>query len=379
MDLKKTPFYQNHLEAGARMVDFGGWALPLEYKSILSEAMDMRRHCGLFDASHMGEIIIKGKDAFSFLQEMATNDLSLIKEGQMQYNLFLNPQGGVLDDLMVYHRGESFLCVVNAANIEKIFNWLKANQRGDVEIIDESNNTALLSLQGPKASLVMEKILKSNLDGFKYMTFLNFSVEGRNVLISRSGYTGEDGFEIYLAPNDAHFWWDIILKAGREHNLQLCGLGARDILRVEAGYPLYGHEINEVTSPYAASLRWAVKRNKNFIGKDSLIRADSGRIRDFRVGFIMEEKAMPRQGYNLYYNGASAGDRKVIGRVSSGIYSPNADKFIGMAFVDKEFAAADTPVQLGIREKFYRARIVRFPFVEIRTHKSYTLERREIA
>ncbi|UCD15328.1 MAG: hypothetical protein JSV34_06335, partial [Candidatus Omnitrophota bacterium] len=214
MDLKKTPPYQKHIDCGAKIIDFCGWALPLEYGSQLGEAKSVRTNCGLFDASHMGQFRIAGPRAFGFLQNLVTNDLSLIEKGRMQYNLFLNAGGGILDDLMVYNLGESFLCVVNASNIEKVFKWLQDNKEADVEIIDESPDTALLSLQGPTAHLVMEGVLKKKLDDVKYMCFIEENLEGRQALISRSGYTAEDGFEIYTPSNDTGFWWDLILKEG---------------------------------------------------------------------------------------------------------------------------------------------------------------------
>jgi aminomethyltransferase len=252
MEPLKTPLYEKHVENNGHIVDFSGWALPVEYSSILKEAKAVRTTCGLFDASHMGEIYIKGKDALSFLQSLTPNDISLTKKGQLQYNLFLNDKGGIVDDLMIYNLGESFLCVVNASNTDKVYNWLMLKIRdgkytkenkSDLEVINESDNTSLLSLQGPKAVFIMEKIFGSEVKNLKYMRFTQLLFKDKKTIVSRSGYTGEDGFEIYCDNVLAPHIWDLILKYGKEEGLVLSGLGARDVLRIEAGYPLYGHEM----------------------------------------------------------------------------------------------------------------------------------------
>ncbi|MDD5194464.1 MAG: glycine cleavage system aminomethyltransferase GcvT [Candidatus Omnitrophica bacterium] len=359
MELKKTPLYQKHIESKAKIVDFGGWALPIEYESILKETREARKSCGLFDASHMGEIRIEGKGALAFLQQLTCNDISITKKGQLQYNLLLNDSAGVIDDLMIYNVGDSFLCVVNASNIDKDYTWLKAHQTAEVKITDESPQTALLSLQGPTAVNVLGKIAKSAfVSGLKYMHSIEEEIAGKKMLISRSGYTGSDGFEIYCANSDAVVLWDEITKAGKEYGLALCGLGARDILRIEAGYPLYGHELSDSISPLEASLNWVVKFEKDFIGKDILLKAKAKGIAKKRVGFIMEERAVARQGYAIY-----AGDKN-IGEVTSGTFSPNLDKFLGMAYVDCASSAPQTPVTIKIRDKFYKAKIAKFDFIK---------------
>lgn len=363
MELKKTPFYQKHIEAKARVVDFGGWAMPLEYESILKEAKATRSACGLFDASHMGEIRIRSKGALAFLQKLTPNDISLTKRGELQYNLFLNSRGGIIDDLMIYNLGESYLCVVNASNIEKVYSWLKENKTQDVEVINDSPNIFLLSLQGPKAYLVIEAIMREDINSLEYMHCRETNFGNRDILISRSGYTGEDGFEIYGLNKDAIFIWDLLLEKGKKLGLTLCGLGARDILRIEAGYPLYGHEINDVTNPLEASLGWVVKFNKDFIAKEKLLETKKKGFTRKRVGFIMEERAISRQGYHLY------AENKNIGEVTSGTYSPNLDKFIGMAYVDCAYAAEQTLAQIKIRDKYYKARITKINFITAKTAK----------
>ena len=357
MKLKKTPLYQKHIEGNGKIVDFAGWALPLEYRSVLSEAKAVRKTCGLFDVTHMGEILIKGEGSLEFLQKLTPNDISLIKPGQMQYNFFLNDQAGIIDDLMVYRKQDGFLCVVNASNKDKVFRWLHESAEGRVEVINESDNTALITLQGPRSKDVIAKVFDQRIANLEHMHFIEEKIDGKNVFISRSGYTGEDGFEIYLPFGDACYWWDKLIEAGKAYDLRLCGLGARDILRIEAGFPLYGHEIDDTTNPYEASLSWVVKLNKEFIGKEPLIIAKEEGIVRKRIGFIMQEKAVPRQGY-LVYLGEGA-----IGKVCSGTYSPNLDKFIGMAYVETSCAKEGTLIEIQVRNKLYKAKIAKFPFI----------------
>ncbi len=359
MELLKTPLYEKHVDNNAHIVDFSGWALPVEYSSILKEAKAVRSTCGLFDASHMGEIYVKGKDALTFLQSLTPNDISITKKGQLQYNLFLNDKGGIVDDLMIYNLGENnFLCVVNASNTDKVYNWLKTKKQeskyANLEIINESGSTSLLSLQGPRAVFVMEKIFGAGIKNLKYMRFTELSFKNKQIIISRSGYTGEDGFEIYCNNAFAPLVWDLILKYGKEEGLVLSGLGARDVLRIEAGYPLYGHEINDETNPLEASLGWVTKIKKDFIGKEKI---NNKRIMRKRVGFVMEERAIARQGYPILASG------KIIGEVTSGTYSPNLNQFIGMAYIESAFSAVGHFVDIKIRDKFYKAKITNFNFI----------------
>ena len=371
MDLKKTPFYQKHLQTKGRIVDFSGWALPVEYESTLAEAEAVRQSCGLFDASHMGEIVVRGSGAFSFLQRLVSNDLSTINAGQMQYNLFLNESGCIIDDLMVYRMKNSFLCVVNASNKDKVFKWLNKNIQPEVEIIDKSKEYALMSIQGPNAARVIEKVFSCQEADFEYLSFKEMQIEGEELIISRSGYTGEDGFEIYLPWENSSKWWDRLMTEGRDLELKLCGLGSRNILRIEAGYPLYGHEIDDTINPYEASLDWAVKLSKNFIGKEELLKIKNVGPKRKRIGFIMQERAIPRQGYSIHSvsKATPLGKARIIGKVSSGTYSPNIGKFIGMACLDKDYAKIGDEVSVEVRGKLYRAEINKFPFVSIRTKK----------
>ncbi|MDD4183631.1 MAG: glycine cleavage system aminomethyltransferase GcvT [Candidatus Omnitrophica bacterium] len=367
MEPKKTPLYQKHLENKAHIVDFSGWALPIEYTSILKETRAVRLSCGLSDASHMGEIIVKGSQPLDFLQALTPNDISKTKPGQLRYNVFLNEKAGIIDDLMVYNLGDSFLCVVNASNINKVYTHLcKAKLEGkyvkpdNVEIVDESPEISLLSLQGPESAKVISEIFGKDINNLKYMHFAQLNFENKNIILSRSGYTGEDGFELYCPNSIAGSLWDIVLEKGKGHGLCLCGLGARDVLRIEAGYPLYGHEINDDTNPLEASLDWVVKFKKDFIAKDKLKNAE---IASLRVGFIMQTRAIARQGYSVYSKD------KIIGKVTSGTFSPNLDKFIGMAYVEKEFSKTGTSIEIKIREKFYKAQISDFNFIKPRTKR----------
>ena len=361
MELKKTPFYQKHLQNKGRIVDFSGWALPVEYKSTLAEAEAVRKSCGLFDASHMGEIVVKGAGAFSFLQRLVSNDLSVTSPGQMQYNLFLSESGSIIDDLMVYRRKNSFLCVVNASNKDKVFKWLNKNIQPEVEIIDKSKKYALISIQGPNAAKIIERVFSRQEAGLEYLFFREMEIEGEGLIISRSGYTGEDGFEIYFPWENSSKWWDKLIENGKDFELKPCGLGSRDILRIEAGYPLYGHEIDEAINPYEAFLGWAVKLNKDFIGKEELLKIKSIGLKRKRVGFIMQERAIPRQGYSVLEKS------KIIGKVSSGTYSPNVGKFIGMAYLGEECVKIGDEVNVEVRGKLYKAKIAKFPFVSIKT------------
>ncbi|MBP7088086.1 MAG: glycine cleavage system aminomethyltransferase GcvT [Candidatus Omnitrophica bacterium] len=361
MEIKRTPLFQRHIQSRAHLVDFAGWSLPLDYGSILEETKAVRDSCGIFDASHMGEIFIEGKKTFDFFQRLTPNDITQTTYGQMQYNLFLNSSGGIIDDFMSYNLGNKILCVVNASNKDKVLNWLCQNSQEDVKIIDKSNQLALIAIQGPNSAELARIIFGDNIFNLSYMHFQNITLKGEEFLISRSGYTGEDGFEIYTSWDQAISIWDKIVEAGKKLNLALCGLGARDILRIEAGYPLYGHEIDDNTNPYEASLDWAVKLNKNFISKEALKKTLESADGKKRIGFIMLERAFPRQGYRIYVSG------KCLGQVTSGVFSPNLNGFIGMAYLEKKYCSLDREVNIEIRDKRYLAKVVKFPFLKLRT------------
>ncbi len=359
-ELKQTSLYEKHTSSGAKIVNFAGWAMPLEYSGILAEAKHTRVHCTLFDVSHMGQIRIIGPQTYEFLQKLTCNDVAAIEEGGIQYNLLLNGEGTIVDDMTVYHEGDSLLCIVNASTKEKDFQWMQNNlsEDVDVEIIDESDKISLLSLQGPDAHFIIED-LGINLEGLTYMHFMRCRISQYECVLSRSGYTGEDGFEIAANWDEAPYIWDILMDAGKKYGLIPAGLGARDILRLEAGYPLYGNDIDITTNPVEASLRWVVKEEKGyFLGRDKILHSlRAGPVRK-RVGFVMLDKGVPRHNYPVYDN-----DGNPVGVVTSGTYSPNLDKFIGMAYVEKGVWRKDTVIGILIRGKYHRARIASFPFI----------------
>ena len=363
--LKRTPLYEAHLKNKAKIVDFAGWLMPIEYTGILKESKATRTGCTLFDVSHMGEIKITGNKALDFIQYLTTNDAYSLIPGRMQYNLFINDRATIIDDFMLYRLDKGFLCVVNASNKDKVLNWLKENIKNGVSIEDESEKTALLSLQGPFSQKILEKLSDASFDNFKYMHFMELEISGIKCLISRSGYTGEDGFELYCDAKFVQKIWSLFVDEGKEFGLSLAGLGARDVLRIEAGYPLYGHEISDKINPIEALLNWAVKIKKgNFIGKKIIVDALNNGVKKKRIGFVMKDKGIPRTGYSIY----KENDKKV-GEVTSGIYSPNLDKFIGMGYVETTYANTGEDIFIEIRNKLYRAQISKFPFVEIRTHR----------
>ena len=365
--LQKTPFYQKHLDNRARIINFFGWALPLEYSGILKETKAARQSCVLFDVSHMGQISIVGPKAKEFLQRLASNDISKISPSQLQYNLLLTDNASIIDDCMVYNRGEDLLCVVNALNKDKVLKWLNKNADQRIKIVDESEKTALLSLQGPNSENLLSKIFGDSILQICYMNFAVYSMENLPCLISRSGYTGEDGFEIYCDPKYAIDLWDALIEAGKEYSLKLAGLGSRDILRIEAGYSLYGNEIDEMTTPLEACLGWALKLNKEkFLGKERLLKQKEEGIKKKRIGFIMQDKGLARSGYAIFNED---GSRK-IGKVTSGSYSPNLNAFIGMAYIDTAFTGLDTVFNVEIRKRLCKARVAKFPFITSRIKKN---------
>lgn len=361
--LKKTFLYSIHTVNNAKMADFAGWYMPIEYQGILKEAKAARASCVLFDISHMGEIIIAGSKSLKFIQHLTSNDASTLPFLQLNYNLFINPSGGIIDDFMLYHLGDKFLCVVNASNKNKVLSWLNHNKTNDVEVIDDSDKTALLSLQGPYAKNILGEILNDSLDNLKYMHFIQTKIRDINCLISRSGYTGEDGFELFFDYRKASYLWQLITTVGGKFSLSFAGLGARDVLRTEAGYPLYGHEINDTINPLEASLGWVVKeKKKDFIGKEKILAIRNKGISKKRIGFVMKDKGMARKGYYIFNN-----DKNICGMVTSGVYSPNINKFIGMGYAAIESAQPKNTIFIEIRGKLYQASIEKYPFVEIRT------------
>jgi len=361
---KPTPYYEQHLKAGAKMVEFAGYLMPIQYRSINEEHLKVRSSVGIFDLSHMGEFRVSGPGALRFLQKMTVNDVSALQPNQVQYSCMCYPEGGIVDDLLVYHRGDHYYLVVNAACLDKDFAWLESHLERDVRLENLSDDTGLLAIQGPQAEMVMAKLTDFDLSSMPFYWAADHHVIGEQVLFSRTGYTGEDGFEIYHPPHLAGKIWQAALEAGREYDIEPIGLGARDSLRLEMKYMLYGNDIDQTTNPIEAGMSWIVKVEKgDFIGRDAIIRAKEGNLSRRLVAFVLNEKGIPRHGYLIFADG------REIGRVTSGIFSPVLQKGIALGYVLREFSKAGTEFEVEIRGKKIPATVVKPPFYKEYTHK----------
>lgn len=364
-ELKRTPIFPAY-EKHAKTIDFGGWELPVQFSSIKEEHETVRTKAGLFDVSHMGEILVSGPESTPFLQSVLTNDISKLVPNKAQYTIMCYENGGTVDDLIVYMLDENeYLLVVNAANTEKDFEWLQKQNNHNEKVIlkNKSEYFAQIALQGPKAEQILQKVVKDPLNAIPFFRFQQgVAIEGieGEALISRTGYTGEDGFEIYLHSQDGKDLWELLLEKGEEEGIQPIGLGARDTLRFEANLALYGQELSSEISPVEAGLGFAVKVNKpiDFIGKKVLKKQlDEGADRRL-VGIEMLDKGIPRHGYALYQ------DDTEIGFVTSGTQSPTLNKNIGLALISSKYAALDTEVAIQIRKRRLKAKIVKTPFYQ---------------
>lgn len=357
--MKTTPLYEKHLELKGKIIDFGGWALPVEYSGILLEHEAVRSKAGLFDVSHMGEITVKGEDAEKYLQMVLTNDVSVLSNNQIAYTTMCYPDGGVVDDLLVYkYSNFDYLLVVNASNTEKDFEWFEKHVSGNVEVKNVSTEYAQLALQGPEAQTILQKLVKDDLSEIEFYHFKDsVDVGGIKALISRTGYTGEDGFELYFSSEGGAKMWEMILEAGKERGLVPAGLGARDTLRFEAALPLYGQEIDKDITPLEAGLGFCVKLAKeDFIGKDALAAQKAGGLKRKIAGFEMIDRGIPRSHYEIYAEG------KKIGYVTTGSFSPTLKKNIGLALIDTEYAKEGTEIEISIRNKNIKAKVIKKPF-----------------
>ena len=363
MSLKRTPLYAFHVARGGRMVDFAGWEMPVQYRSILEEHKAVRRAACLFDVSHMGEVDVRGPEALKFLNRLVTNDVAKLFPGRVLYSPMCYPDGGVVDDLLVYMRGATdyFLCI-NAGNIDKDLAWIRDQAAGfDVTITDRCADYALLAVQGPKAAAIVQSLTRTQLDAIKYYHFAEGEVAGVQCMLSRTGYTGEDGFELYHAVADAERLATALLEGGAPHGLELAGLGARDSLRLEAGYPLYGHELSEAISPLTAGLGWTVKLGKagGFIGSDSLKKEVAHGAAQTVVFFKTGDRRIVRAGAPvLSASGAN------VGSVLSGTLSPVLNEAIGSALVSS--AAAAQELQVDIRGTKISLKLIKPPFIELK-------------
>jgi aminomethyltransferase len=361
--LKQTPLNAAHRQLGGRMVDFGGWDMPVQYPAgTVEEHLRTRHHAGLFDVSHMGEIEVRGADAIAFVNRLVSNDVTKLVDGQAQYSALTTPAGTVIDDLLVYRFAEdSLLLVVNASTTEKDWEWIKSHRKDErVELQNVSANYCQIALQGPDALRILQTLTETPLDEIKYYHFREGKVDGIPAIISRTGYTGEDGFEVYAAAERAEHLWNKMLEAGQSDTLEgvlPCGLAARNTLRLESAMALYGHEINEETTLLEANLGWICKLNKgDFIGREALAKQKEEGVRRRLVGFEMTERGIARDDQEVLIN------NQRLGRVTSGSPAPFLKKNIGMAYVPAEFANEDQPIQIDVRGRTVNAKIVKTPF-----------------
>lgn len=360
----KTPFYQYHVDAGAKIVDFAGFLMPVQYKGITSEHLAVRENIGLFDLSHMGEFEVTGPDALAFLQKTTTNNVAALEIGQIQYSCMPYPEGGIVDDLLVYRTGESsFFLVVNAANLKKDFDWLNSHREGDVKLTDLSDGLGLLAIQGPNAQKLMAQLTDYDLESMPYYTHTTAQVAGVELMFSRTGYTGEDGFEIYIPTEHCAVLWHAVTDAGQAHNLELIGLGARDTLRLEMKMALYGNDIDKTTTPVEAGLSWIVDWDKDFIGKEVIVRQKEEKPSRRLVCLQFEGKVFPRHGYEIF-----DGDQ-AIGHVTSGTVSPSLKKPIALGYVARRKAKIGSEVEVVIRDKRFPAVVVKPPFYKNASHR----------
>ncbi len=354
--LKKTSLSEAHAKLGAKMVDFAGWYMPVQYTNVIDEHNTVRNKVGVFDICHMGEFIVKGKNSFDFLQKVVTKDLNRLETGKAFYTAMCYENGYCVDDLFVYKLKENeYMLVVNAGNIEKDFEWLMKNKIDNAEIKNISDETAKLDIQGPYAEKTLQKLTEFDLSKLERFYFANIELNDIKTLISRTGYTAEDGFEIYFDADKAEEIFGKVLEVGKEFGVKPIGLGARDTLRAEACYSLYGHEINEESTPLEAGIGFVVKFNKDFIGKDVLLKQKNEGTDKKLFCFEMIDKGIPREYYKIFNDG------KEIGFVTSGTFSPTLKKGIGMGYL-RDFKEFGGEIDVDIRGKLYRAKIVKRPF-----------------
>ncbi len=360
--MKPTAFTRIHRQLGAKLIEFGGFEMPVHYTGIIEEHKAVRNSVGVFDVSHMGEVFVTGNDALNFVQRITTNDASKLAVGKVQYSAMCYREGGIVDDLLVYRIEDGFMLVVNAANTTKDFAWMLENIGSlDVHVVNKSDEYSLLAIQGPKSADTLKKLTAADLSVIPYYAYVRGSLAGVEMIISRTGYTGELGFELYFNSSvaDGEKVWNAIMDAGKEYSIKPIGLGARDTLRLEMGYCLYGNDIDQTTTPLEAGLGWITKLSKSeFNGKDVLMKINREGLKRKLVGFeVEEEKAFPRHGYDVQSHGTS------IGVVTSGTLSPILEKGIGMAYVGSSYGNPGTPITVTIRNKAIPAHVTELPFI----------------
>ncbi len=365
-ELKRTPLWEEHRSVGAKLVPFAGYDMPVQYRGgIISEHQAVRKFAGLFDVSHMGEIDISGPQALDLVQYVTTNDASKLEYGQAQYSVMCREDGGAIDDCIIYKLRDRYMIVVNASNRVKDRDWINHNaQKFDCEATDRSDEVGLIALQGPRAEKILTNLTKADLPAIRYYHFAEGEVAGVEAIISRTGYTGEDGFELYVSAKDAVNVWRRLLEMGAADGLVPAGLGARDSLRLEMGYALYGNDLDEKRTPLEAGLGWVTKFDKgDFVGADALRTLKEKGVRHRLVGFVLKERGFPRHGYEVRYNGQGAGE------VTSGTVSPSLDQGIGLAYVATEASKAGTQIEIMVRDKAIPAEVTRPPFYKHGTVK----------
>jgi aminomethyltransferase len=361
--MKKTPLNQVHIDSGARMVDFGGWHMPVQYSGLSQEHAAVRSKAGLFDVSHMGEVTVEGEGAEAFLNYLVTNNVSRLVDGQAQYTVMCYESGGIVDDLLVYRRGPNrYLLCINAGNIDKDWEWIRkqAEKFPTVKARNVSEEYSQIAIQGPLAPQILGKITKVKLEEIKYYHFVEAELLGQPVILSRTGYTGEDGFEIYAPAAHGPAIWKALREAGDPLGLIPAGLGARDTLRTEMKFPLYGHEIDQNTNPLEAGLGWVVKLDKagDFVGKAALQKVKAEGVKRNLVGLKVLERGIPRQGYEIY----DAEGKESVGTVTSGTLAPSLSVPIAIGYVKNGLHTVGTKLSVKVREKFYPAEVVATPF-----------------
>ena len=357
-ETKRTPFYNKHILLHAKVVEFAGFFMPMFYEGIVPEHKAVRESVGVFDVSHMGEFYLCGPGALNFIQRMTVNDASRLEIGQAQYSAMLYDNGGIVDDLLIYRLPDKYMMVVNASNIAKDFEWLKSHLPPEgVELYDASDDIGLLAVQGPNAQRVVQKLTEYDLENIRYYHAADGEVAGERMLISRTGYTGEDGFELYMSRDIGEKIWDAVIEAGEDVEIKPCGLGARDTLRLEMKYLLYGNDMDENINPYEAGLGWITKLDKgDFIGRDAIIDAKTEGLKKKLVPFVIEERGFPRHGYKVLKDG------KEIGWVTSGTFSPMLNKGIGLAYVPTDVSKPGNKFEVVIRNTPMTATVIKPPF-----------------
>lgn len=360
--MKQTAFYRNHKNIGAKMAPFAGYEMPIEYSGITKEHLQVRNSVGVFDVSHMGEFWVKGPNAFNFIQKVTSNDASALTIGKAQYSCFPNGKGGIIDDLLVYkYEDEKYLLVVNASNIEKDWNWCIENNMIGAELENASDQISQLAIQGPKAVDTLQKLTNINISEIPYYSFVTGHIAGvDNVIISNTGYTGAGGFELYMHNDDANTIWDAVFESGKEFEILPIGLAARDTLRLEMGFCLYGNDIDDTTSPIEAGLGWITKFNdeKNFIDKAILLHQKTEGVARRLKGFKMVDKGIPRHGYEIVNL-----QSEIIGKVTSGTHSPILKQGIGLAYLNKGYTKPGTAIYVKVRNRKLKAEIAKTPFI----------------